>query len=367
MRSQRFSYSRPEQADFRSALMRASQPQKSGLHDQSAKSSAERSFEEYDPYHNRNISSIVSKITDEGPANVHPIKRKPLRKNVANRSTVDNPQLAEDTYSPSKPPQTAPEQVAAQPFTFNEAEFGEETKASGQIKHPILYQSALLSLAAVVAVIGFLLYQLTLKADEFSQALHLEEEQLILAKGAQESLPEMLPQLNSLGETLSELKAELHGIKVGQQTYQNQETNRPEKMLQWTMPVSVKGDELGVLKHDLKRILNSRHVPELRRVTVQGQQQQSTSMGEIKTVQDEHVPNKLVVNLVSLTSREKAQAAHDLLIQAGVSPLIEEAVVNGKQIYRLSVDGFDSRESAQEFIAQVSDKYGFEGGWIRQQ
>ena len=369
MHAQNFSHPRSEQADFRAALKRASRPRDSGPRGQAEKVSAESRFEEYDPYHNRNISSIISKITDDGPANLHQISKKTLKKNVSRRAAVDSLKLPEDTYTPSAPPQAGRAKPAPQSFTFNESEFGEEIRESGQARHSIIYQFALLLLIAVVAVIGFLLYQLTLKADEFSQALHLNEKQLVLTQDSQDLPQEMLPRLNSLGETLADLKAEIHGIKIGQQkANRKQAPDMTARMLQNAIPVPINADELGVLKNDLKQISTSLHSNAPGTAAVQAHDpidKPLNSMDQVMTVRQEAIPDKLVVNLVSLTNRDKAHAAYDQLLQAGVSPLIEEATVNGKKIYRLSVDGFDTRESAQLFITRVSEKYGFEGGWIR--
>lgn len=371
MHSQESSYSRSEHADFRAALARASQPQQSPLHEQAGKTSAVRSFEEYDPYHNRNISSIVSKITDEGPANLHQTKGKNQKESGFRRAKVDNLQLAEDTYTPGVPRQTGHEQTPPQSFTFNEVESGEETEPVGLTGNSIWYQSVLLLLIAVIAVIGFLLYQLTLKADELSQALRVKEEQVSITKEALE-LPAdvMLPRLNSLGETLSELKQELHEIKLDQKkASQHQDKKGLVKSVPLVMPVPMSNDHVAALKNDFKLIRSGIRESGVSHVSRQDTRQLSTqpaSKNKIKTVQKDYVPNKLVVNLVSLTNRDKAQAAYDLLIQSGVLPLIEEVVVNDRKLYRLSVDGFDSRESAKDFISKVSEKYGFEGGWIRQ-
>jgi cell division septation protein DedD len=220
-------------------------------------------------------------------------------------------------------------------------------------------------------VIGFFLYQLTLKADELSQALRLKEETVVLTREPQALVAdEMLPRLNSLGETLSELKHELHEIKLDQKkASQPQDKNGLEKSVPLVMPVPMNNDHVAALKNDFKLIHNGTRDSTVSHVAKQDPgplNTQPTSRNKTKTVKKEDVPNKLVVNLVSLTNREKAQAAYDTLIQAGVSPLIEEVVVNDRRVYRLSVDGFDSRESAQAFISNVSKKYGFEGGWIRQ-
>lgn len=371
MHSHEFSYSRSQYADFRNALARASKPKQSPLHDQAGKASAIRSFEEYDPYHNRNISSIVSKITDEGPANLHQINKKTKKKSGLGRAKTDGLQLAEDTYTPASVPQTGHEQPPPQSFSFNEVESGEATKPAGLASSSAWYQPVLLLLVVVIAVIGFFLYQLTVKANELSQALSSKQEAVYLANEPRE-LPadEMIPRLDSLGETLSELKHELHEIKRDQKKgSQHQANDGPEKSVPLAIPVPISNNHLAALKNDFKLIHNGARDSAASQVAKQAPTQldtQATSQDKNKTVNNGDGPRKLIVNLVSLTNKDKAQSVHDQLIQAGVSPLIEEVVVNDRKVYRLSVNGFSSRESAQDFIAHVKKNYGFEGGWIRQ-
>lgn len=375
MHSQEVSYSRSQYADFRNALARASKPQRSSLHGQAGKAAAVGPFEEYDPYHNRNISSIVSKITDEGPANLHQINKKTKKKSGLGRAKTDDLQLAEDTYTPGPAPQTDREQPPPPSFSFNGGESGEETKAAGLASSSVWYQSILLLLVVVIAVIGFFLYQLTIKADELSQALSSKEEAVYLAKEPQELRADvMIPRLDSLGETLSELKHELHEIKRDQKKGAEKQANDgPKKSVPLVVPVPMSNNRVAALKNDFKLIHNGTRDSAASQVAKQASSQLIThaktqnkdKKNNNKTVKNVDGPNNLVVNLVSLTNRDKAQSVHDQLIQAGVSPLIEEVVVNDRKVYRLSVNGFGSRESAQDFIAHVKKNYGFDGGWIR--
>jgi len=80
----------------------------------------------------------------------------------------------------------------------------------------------------------------------------------------------------------------------------------------------------------------------------------------------QNLSSNLIVNLASLTSKDKARTAFEKLQHSGVTPVIQEVVVNEKMMYRISVDGFATRESASAFIIEAREKYGFGGGWIRQ-
>jgi hypothetical protein len=45
---------------------------------------------------------------------------------------------------------------------------------------------------------------------------------------------------------------------------------------------------------------------------------------------------------------------------------MQEVVVNGKKMYRISAEGFSTPEEAAAFITEAREKYGFDGGWIKQ-
>lgn len=71
MSSQQSAYTRNGLADFSSALLQATT-----LEEPSVKRNSNKDFskvrrqnhEEYDPYNNRNLSSVITRIRDEGPA-----------------------------------------------------------------------------------------------------------------------------------------------------------------------------------------------------------------------------------------------------------------------------------------------------------
>ena len=72
-----------------------------------------------------------------------------------------------------------------------------------------------------------------------------------------------------------------------------------------------------------------------------------------------------VVNLASLADRVRARKAYQQLRARGVSALIHEFDKNGVTMYRLSVGGFKSRESAEKFVMTAGRDYGYSSGWIR--
>lgn len=75
--------------------------------------------------------------------------------------------------------------------------------------------------------------------------------------------------------------------------------------------------------------------------------------------------SSLMVNLVSLSNKSKANEIIKRLETSGLSPQLEEAVVNDKQVYRISVTGFTDRDEAMLFIQSAADKFGVKGSRIR--
>ena len=80
---------------------------------------------------------------------------------------------------------------------------------------------------------------------------------------------------------------------------------------------------------------------------------------------NEKIQSILTVNLVSLSNENKANKMLKKLDVAGLSPLLEKAVVNGKQVYRISVSGFTDLDEAKLFVHNAADKYGVKGSRIR--
>ena len=79
----------------------------------------------------------------------------------------------------------------------------------------------------------------------------------------------------------------------------------------------------------------------------------------------EKIKSILTVNLVSLSNENKANKMLEKLDIAGLSPLLEKAVVKGKHVYRISVSGFTDLDEAKLFVHNAADKYGAKGSRIR--
>lgn len=358
MPSQQSTYTRNGLADFSSTLMQATtfedSPVKRNLNNESSKLTSQN-YEEHDPYNNRNLSSVITRIRDEGPAasrlnddapqhdNFHPgasakIKQDPADRHSNTMQTGGNEQHGTSEY-----------------FSLDDYDRDKYTS----LKRNVIWQKlVLMLLVSVIAVMGFLLYQLKAQTDEVRDALLLNEEQILLTSSTQKKSNELVPGLTGLNEELVELREEIKAIKTDYQESDSRlALNIPRELKPQLMKIASASENVSELQNEFVRIQGEIH-----------------EMGtEIKVMKNQNVAEKTqvltnswVVNLAALSSKDKAQAAFDKLQQSTASPVIQEVTVNGKKMYRISAEGFSTPEEAAAFITEAREQYGFDGGWIKQ-
>jgi len=360
MSSQQSAYTRNGLADFSSVLLQATTFEEPSVKHNSNKDFSKvrtQNHEEYDPYNNRNLSSIITRIRDEGPAvsqlndglpqhdNVHPgasagVMQDPAQARPENKRSCENDQHVASEYSTSGD--------------------HERNKYAFQKKNTIWQQLVLMLLVSVIAVMGFLLYQLKAQTDEMREALHLNEAQILLSSDVQMQSPStgVVPRLASLNEALVELKEEIQVIKTDYQESDSRLAfNIPRELKPELMKIAATSENVSSLQNEFVRI--------------QGEMREMGTA--IEVIKNEIIPEKTlvtanswVVNLASLSSKDKAQVAFEKLRQSTASPVIREVIFNGKKMYRISAEGFSTPEEAAAFIAEAKEKYGFDGGWIKQ-
>ena len=369
MQSQQNSYAKTGLNEFSSAMMRASAAERSPVQRRSNSNAKPR--HDGPSAYNRNLSSILSRITDDGPANMQ------LDEDVNHiaRQQARRPAKT-DQANGNRSPAVAPEEQYgfARSFDFDDPDFRANAAGKHGKRGSLWQQSVLMLLCSVIAVMGYFLLQLKIEAEEMKHSLHSSQEQISLASGVQAQQSDVLPRLNSMNEALKDLKQELHGIKVGyQQSDSKLAMDIPRELEPRLLEIAAASEIVTVLQDEFERIQHEMQEmgSELRVIKsgIPASPDTSVSPDTVEApvavaVQNPNTPN-LVVNLASLTSRDKALAAIEKLQKAGVSPLIQEVMVNGRIVFRISVDGFTSRDAASAFIAEAKSKYGFDGGWIR--
>lgn len=368
MHTQHGTYTRPRSSDFSSAMMRASvadrampQSKKHGDY-----TTGRQQQKQPDSYSNRNLSSIISRITDDGPANLQVEQDVNHIKNTHKRNPVQPAQGAGDRSKATVTPDD--QYLFAQSFAFDDPGIRDNPQSWNAKKSFLWHQTVLIALCSVIAVMGYFLFQLKMQTEDMKQALDSSQEQILLANSVQSAPPDILPRLSSMNKALTELKQELHGIKLGYQQSDNKlamdiPRDLEPRLLEIAAAseiVTVLQDEFERIQHDMQKMGSELKVIRNGITPVQD----PVALVEAGPEQIQNTPN-LIVNLASLASKDKAQAAIEKLQQAGVSPRMQQVMVNGKIVFRISVDGFSTRDAAFAFIAEAKNKYGFEGGWIR--
>ena len=260
MQTQKSTCSKPDITDFSAVLTRASTAKKQSAGNNRNEPPMAKTFEEYDPYNNRNLSSVISKITDEGPANLTKSNDRKQGRNIRRSDSGDTGKIQDDKYTPAVPANTNHPHVLPQSYTFEDADIGNDAEQVSAKTNSISQQLVLVLLLAITCAMGFLLFKLMLQTNELSDALRLNEEQ-ILRSGDTQVLPsEVIPRLNSLGQSLKELKVQLQGIKAGQQETNNRlDLNTPSDLEPRLMQIASNNEDVSELRNEFDRIQREMH------------------------------------------------------------------------------------------------------------
>lgn len=358
MSAQQVPYTRDDMADFSSALKQASTfghgAEKYKSRKEFSKTKAQL-HEEYNPYNNRNLSSDITRIRDDGPATSPQNNHVDLSESTHTKSGAAGTDQQVNSRPATMRPGTDENHQTSEYLALDDSDHYTYT---AQRRNTVWQQFVLILLVSVISVMGFLLYQLKMQSDEMKEVMRLNEENHLLNSDAQKNSFELTPRLASMNEELVELRHELKAIKTDYQASDNKlAVNIPRKLEQQLKKIAVTSANVNALQNDFDHI--------------QGQVQEMGT--EIRVIKNEIVPEKTqrltnswVVNLAALSSKDKAQLALDKLHQSAASPLMQEVVVDGKKMYRISAEGFSTPEEAAAFITEAKEKYGFDGGWIHQ-
>ena len=350
-------------------MKKASSRAKPSSTDKTASPGPTQRLEDYEPYNNRNLSSVIAKITDDGPANLKNTRDQRRDIQSPHRASVGPRLVQDDVYIPSIAKNDERQQPMSQSFAFDGAGIGDDENYRHGNKQGKWQQIVLLILLVAVATMGYTLYRLDLNADQLSDALDLTEEKMLLAAKNRTMPTDVAPEISGLDAAISEIKQDLQTIKAGQQDASNRvNMNMVSELKPQLLQTAIMPGYASELKVELVQI--SKQVQESGTVFGKAEMDATaTAVDEVAKVISrpvQAVPGQFIVTLASFSSRDKALAANEILQQSGALPLIEEVLVNDETVYRISVDGFTSRAVANEFIAVANEQYGFEGGWIRE-
>lgn len=369
---------------------------------------------------NGNISSVLSQIQDDGPAYINSHINSNVNSNtnshvnshtdssVHSHSTAPAPQRPDNLInlksdqadktsseqtnkvlnSENKQPDLSVASLSRdrQPLSHSGArrqESGAKIKVRGIAAAAIglnktKFTWIQLSLISFVVLIVFILLRIDARTNQLEVTLNSLDAEVLDTVDSYTS--ELSPKFRSIKNTLKAVRQDIELIKA---------STVPETA-QGKLPVteisdqSVSGqpvinnnvgsmeDEILALKNELKIVKDklkntsdnivvsnrangiNPHINEQVTVTVTA----TTAITETTTT-------GWVANLASFTTKAKANKAIEPLYAAGLSPMIQQANVNGHRIYRLIVDGFASKADAKTFVRRADNEFGLPGGWIR--
>jgi len=306
---------------------------------------------------NKNISSMLSQIQDEGPAYADSQRSDDLTNLRSGKSNETPGYQQNDVVNNEKKQQP---DLSAQ-FMRNR----NTQAATGLDKNKIKWIQLSLILFVALAL-TFFLFRLDARTDQLEVSLNSHEDDVLDSIDSYTS--ELSPEFRSIKKTLKLVKQELELIKAS--TVSETKVDDPVVSEQFQPPsisdnIGIMDDEILALKNELKIAkdkLKALSADKARAGNPGGDEKTTVAASNAKT---EISTTGWVVNLASFTNINKTEKALEPLYAAGLSPLIQEANVNGQRIYRLIIDGFVSQADAKLFVRRADDEFGLQGGWIR--
>ena len=354
MISQESIYTDTALSDFSSALLRANS------NDQDIDTTGERSVpvssNEYSSAGNRNLSSVLSQIQDDGPAYDGSDTSKP--DNLLNLVTNKNDRSASTSINQqnSESNKTELNQEAVQDYSTNELlrkamlsadDTEERSKSSSWPQMLLMLFVAIVSVASLVMIYT--------KTNAMEATLNLYDARIKDSEASKNI--ELSPKIMSINETLQSVQQELQLIKTDNPaSVDNRVPAQSNEAVAINENVSALEDEILILKSEL----NTANKKLKAKDNADSTAKKVASMNLASTKLE-----GWVVNLASFTNKNSAQKKAEQLSAAGLSPSLQQAVVKGSQVYRLSVGGFENRSDAELFIREAGDKYGLKNGWVR--
>lgn len=310
---------------------------------------------------NKNISNVLSQIQDEGPAYADTYtdsqrsdKLINLRSYESNK-TSGRPESEMVNKDDKKPDLSAG--LMKKPDR-NRKEVGLNNNKTTWIQ---------LSLFLFVSlVITVFMFRLDARTDQLEVSLNSLDDDVLDSIDSYDN--EISPEFRRIKKTLKAVKQELELIKgntVAETKFDKPVASNSLLNEQFQQPsiydnIDIMEDEIMALKNELKIAKDK-----LKATAANKGNHKNLSVDEKTSVTTAISTTGWVVNLASFTNKTKADKVLEPLYAAGLSPLIQQANVNGKRIYRLIIDGFASQADAKLFVVRADDEFGLPGGWIR--
>ena len=303
-----------------------------------------------DSHRDRNLSSIIEMIRDEGPAG----------EDTSAEPAEDVLELSEGAAQPAagqSEAKTAPEPAGAPPAVTRQEHPG---------RHPFLTGLVVLLILAVAGLVFFTYRQMQRQA-ELEARVKAAQQVLTL-------LDERYQALEERTAAAAPKATELVGRSELQQALAQQQQRFSDELLLFTAafatpappspgPAAKKeSPELPVKPQPVaKRAAGEKKAAE--KTVVAGNEPEVPGKAE-KQVPAGKARGDWVVYLLSFGNREQAEKALARHAEKLPDAQLRQAEVKGKAVYRLTVPGFASKKEALAYRSEARRKLGFKGAWI---
>lgn len=304
---------------------------------------------------NRNLSSVLLEIKDDGPAYASSSQAGELQDYISQQQisdTVDNnpeQEINNDAFSQ--------EDIVSLSSAAKKPKRGLKLRAT-HAKNNFNIGKGLLFIGLTSVVVGGL-YLFDLRAKDIEKSLVGYEEKLQQSITLQsESVPEDLTRINAQLQTLqNDLKQLTQNNSADTRKEEEMKSlqlaEEIEKSALLEKSITVLNEEIQTLKNNLKTANEKLEVANKKSLESKKLNEQTISK------------NSYSITLASLSNKTKAESIVKQLTDEGLKPAMKKIDLSGKPIYRLSVTGFSDRGAAESFIVKASKKYGVKNLQIR--
>ena len=362
-------YSDTTLSDFSAALLRANKDQNSHFR---GDKSVDISLNDYASPANRNLSSLLSQIQDDGPANTDQVKRDSFFNRTRNNNknapyAKQGAVLNGDNILPVSSSKLPQGRRSRDDDTRDNKSRSVKTRAGISEAITTIGSWVLVLLVLSVAVLSALtMFKLDSRTSELEESLNSYDASLQDSLMSQSENENLSLSITNTKETLQSLQQQLQHIKTD---YEVLDAKYAESMAgrgptQTNKALSTQ-DSVGDLKNAILALKSELQTVKKKLLTThKDKPSKDKTNKENKVINKSVASNGLTVTLASLTNKTKVEKVAEQLQDAGMFPLIQQAVVKGNRVYRLSVSGFLNRDEAESFIRKAGKQYGLKDGWI---
>lgn len=322
----------------------------SALHNANHNQSASRSYSDPGSSYERNVSSLLSQIQDDGPAHDDFSQ---AEKDVYLKSAAQG-DYAQGNHNANSDTNTANQlNTELSELSSSSAKAASVVTSARKTKN-ILIIPLIAALFAVV-MMSLFMFEMDARITQFEEDLATFEDSAEDSMDYQES--NLTPKLSSMNKKLQSIKDEVQLVKSDYiKTDRQYSALIANQVSPQRLEIEALRGAVSAVKNELLGLQSELVAVNKKYIAVNAHKPSTTKVSS---------SNGWVVNLVSLKNKTQAENVIKQLHEAGLAPEIQETVVNGGLVYRLSVGGFDTRTDAESFIHIASKQYGMKNGWVR--